>query len=85
MPIGERLPDPSVGRFVERVEAHDVRQVADAARDLAHRAEVVLEHVVLHVVAVDVSPGAKSRPAKNSVHMMPLAGRREFADQLIVG
>ena len=53
MTIAERLSDPSGSGFVERVEAHDVGQVADAARDLAHRAEVVIEHVVLDVDAVD--------------------------------
>src|SRR5271156_3805144 len=57
MTIRERLADPSWSRFVERIEAHHVRQIADAARDLAHRAEVMLEHVILHVDAVDVQAG----------------------------
>ena len=57
MLIRERLADPSRSRFVERVEAHHVRQIADALRDLTHRAEVMLEHVILHVDAVDVQSG----------------------------
>src|SRR5260370_40372594 len=35
MTITERLPDPSGSWFVERVETHDVGQVADTVRDLA--------------------------------------------------
>src|ERR1700722_15990728 len=68
MTVGERLPDPSGSGFIERVEAHNVGQIADAARDFAHRSEVVLEHVVLSIVAVDsqswseVAAGEEKRP-----------------------
>jgi hypothetical protein len=59
MTIAQGLSDPPLGRFVQRIEAEDIGQIADAARDLALCAEVVLQHVVLNVAAFDLEAGSE--------------------------
>ena len=63
-------------RVERRSTANDHVDVGDAFGDRAHCPQIMALQHVLDVDPSTIAAGAKSDPAKNRVHMMPLAGLR---------